>query len=153
MRQKLAFMVLICALVPIAFGCARGRATTTAESDGTAEVSTGIPLAPDFRIDDIPVPAGFEFDRKNSFVFQNNKIDVGKIQYAGGEEIGAVGQFYLDEMPRYNWSLITVTEHATIVMFFEKPTKHCTVLLTPKTRGTLIQISFNPKAVQPEAAN
>ena len=115
------------------------------DSGGDAEIVTGMLLAPDFRIADLPLPVGFKFDRKGSFVFQNNRMDVGRIQYSGTAEAGDVAQFYLDEMGNYNWTLLNVTEHGTIWLFFEKPGKAANVLLTPKTRGTVIQISFFPK--------
>lgn len=150
MRLKLAFTILICALVPIATGCARNRAAT--EAEGTEQVTAGIPLAPDFRIADIPIPAGFEFVRGASFVFQNSAMDVGRIQYVGKEQIEDVAQFYLDEMARYNWTLFNVAEYGAIMLFFEKPDKSCQVLLSPKARGsTLIQISFFPKPAQQES--
>ncbi|NQU08593.1 MAG: hypothetical protein HQ583_08530 [Candidatus Abyssubacteria bacterium] len=152
MRLKLAFTILICALVPIATGCARNRAATAAEAEGSEQITTGIPLAPDFRIADIPIPAGFEFVRDASFVFQNSTMDVGRIQYVGKEQIEDVAQFYLDEMARYNWTLFNVAEYGAIMLFFEKPDKSCQVLLSPKARGsTLIQISFFPKPAQQES--
>ena len=74
MRLKLVLTMVICALVPFAVGCARQTAMLGAEPEPPADVAVGIPLAPDFRIADIPVPAGFEFDRDHSFVFQNNVV-------------------------------------------------------------------------------
>jgi len=149
MRLKLIFTMVICALVPFAVGCARQTAMTGSEPEPPADVAVGIPLAPDFRIADIPVPAGFEFDREHSFVFQNNVVEVGRIQYAGKERINDVAQFYLDEMPRYGWSLLNMTEYGTIILFFEKEGESAIVTLLPKARGTLAQISFFPKAAQP----
>ncbi|RJP64432.1 MAG: hypothetical protein C4532_19260 [Candidatus Abyssobacteria bacterium SURF_17] len=149
MRLRLAVVVMMCALVPLVLGCASWRGSTATEPETGADIATGIPLAPDFRIADIPVPAGFEFDRKTSFVFQNNNIDVGRIVYAGKEQIGDVAQFYIDEMPRYNWKLLNVAEHQTVTLDFDKENKACQVLLTPKApRGTLIQVLFYPKAAQ-----
>ena len=151
MRLKLVFALTICALVLIGAGCASSKGAKSAgaaEPEGTQDVMPGIPLAPEFRIVDIPVPAEFEFERENSFVFQNNMIDVGRIQYSGKEKIGEVAQFYLDEMPRYNWTLLNVAEHRTIMLFFEKEDKSCQVLLTPKVRGTQLEISFSPKATE-----
>jgi hypothetical protein len=150
MRLKLVFTLAVCALVIIGAGCARSTASTagtgdTGESEG---IMTGIPLAPDFRIADIPVPAEFQFQRDSSFVFQNSLLDVGRIQYAGKEDIGDVAQFYLDEMPRYNWTLLSVSELRTITLFFDKKDKACQVFLSPKVRGTQIEITFFPKAPQ-----
>ncbi len=147
MRSKLALAMFVLALVVIASGCARQTATTAAEP-GEPTASETLPLAAEFRIPDLPVPAGFEFDRPNSFVFQNNMLDVGKIQYVGKEQIGGVAQFYIDEMPRYNWTLLNVAEHDTVSLFFDKDGKSCVIVLTPRkmpNRGTVIQISFYPK--------
>lgn len=148
MRLKLILTMVICALVPFAVGCTRQTAMIGAEPEPPADVAVGIPLAPDFRIADIPVPAGFEFDREHSFVFQNNVVEVGRIQYAGKERINDVAQFYLDEMPRYGWSLLNMTEYGNIILFFEKEAESAILTLLPKTRGTLVQISFFPKAEQ-----
>jgi hypothetical protein len=149
MKLKLALTLFVCAIVTVTTGCAGLMgAKAGGDIEGSGEILTGIPLAPDFRIADIPVPAGFEFDRPNSFVFQNSAMDVGSIKYAGKEDISAVAQFYLDEMERYKWTLLSVTEQDTIVMIFDKPEKACQVLLTRKTFGTLIQVSFYPKAAQ-----
>ncbi len=151
MRLRLIVTALGCAVVLLGAGCARNTATTAGDTGAGQEITTGIPLAPDFRIPDIPVPAGFDFDRTNSFVFQNGIIDVGSIQYTGKEHIADVLQFYNDEMPRYNWKLLSVAEHNTVTMSFEKPNKTCQVTLIPKTRGTVIQISFFPKSSPPQS--
>ena len=153
MRPKLVFTMLACALLIMSVGCARNDATTVGESgESTEDAALGMPLAPDFRIADIPLPAGFEFERKGSFVFQNSRMDVGRIQYAGRAPIEEVAQFYLDEMTNYNWTLLNVTEYGSITLYFEKPNKAAQVLLTPKVRGTEIQISFFPKgsATEPQ---
>jgi hypothetical protein len=153
MRPKFVFAMLLCALVAFSAGCGRTQATRAAEpTEGIEDVAAGMPLAPDFRIADIPVPAGFEFSRDHSFVFQNSDMDVGRIEYIGKKvHVADVAQFYLDEMGRYNWSLLNVTEHGTILLLFDKPGKSCQVLLTPKGRGALIQITFSPKPSAAEA--
>ena len=60
-----------------------------------------------------------------------------------------MAQFYLDEMPRYGWALLNMTEYGNIILFFEKEAESAILTLLPKTRGsTLVQISFFPKAEQ-----
>ncbi|GAB4341692.1 MAG: hypothetical protein Kow0099_18580 [Candidatus Abyssubacteria bacterium] len=154
MKLKLALTSFLCMALVIMSGCSTIQRNTAADTEAGGEnIATGIPLAPDFRIADIPVPAGFEFDREHSFVFQNGVIDVGSIQYVGKEDITDVAQFYVDEMPRYNWTLLNVAEHQTVTMTFDKPEKACQVLLSPKpVRGTVIHISFYPKQSVSEQA-
>ncbi len=150
MKVKLALALFVCVMLVVSAGCETLRGTKPASDESAALPELGIPLAADFRIADLPLPAGFEMDREHSFVFQNSAMDLGRIQYSGKDKIDAIGQFYLDEMPRYNWTLLNVTEHDTVIMSFDKPTKSCQVVLSPKTRGTLtvgtiIQLIFFPK--------
>ena len=148
MRLKLA--LLLCLLIPVTISCATPQKGTMGSDPGTGtEIDAGIPLAPAFRIADIPIPAGFSYDRDHSYVYQDSEVEVGKVLYSGKEPIGEVAQFYSDEMPRYNWTLLNMIEEGNIAMQFEKEGKACRVLLTPKAGGrTLIKIHFNPKAVQ-----
>ena len=149
MRPKLFFAMMVCVFLAVAVGCSRSSATTaSAPGESIEELSNAIPIAPDSRIPDIPVPAGFNFDREHSFVFQNSRLDVGRIQYHGKASIEDVAQFYLDEMMQHNWELQNVTEHGTIMLFFDKPGKSCQVLLSPKGRSVVIQVSFFPKLSQ-----
>jgi len=138
-----------CALLVLGVGCAgSGSARSTDAGEPIEELSNAIPIAPDSRIPDIPVPAGFNFDREHSFVFQNSRLDVGRIQYAGRAAVEDVAQFYLDEMMQHNWELQNVTEHGTIMLFFDKPNKSCQVVLTQKGHSVIIEISFFPKLSQ-----
>lgn len=152
MRLKLVFSIFVCALFVIGVGCSRmGASTASNPVPPGEELPLGMPISPDSRIPDIPVPAGFTFDREHSFVFQNSRMDVGRMQYVGKAEIGDVAQFYLDEMTQRNWTLLNVTEHGTILLFFDKVDKSCQVQISPKGRSVIVQISFFPKPSQREA--
>ncbi len=152
MRVKLVLTLLLCSLVVIGVGCSRSTATTAANpAEPVEDLPSGVPISPESRIPDIPVPAGFNFDRDHSFVFQNSRMDVGRMQYIGKAPVEDIAQFYLDEMTQRNWDLLNVTEHGTIMLFFEKPDKSCQVLLSPKGRSIIVQISFFPKPSPREA--
>jgi hypothetical protein len=112
------------------------------------ELSNAIPIAPESRIPDIPVPAKFNYDREHSFVFQNSRLDVGRIQYVGKAAIEDVAQFYIDEMMQHNWEMQNLAEHDPIMILFEKPNKSCQVVLTAKGRSVIVQITFFPKPSQ-----
>jgi hypothetical protein len=149
MRVKLFFAMTVFALVALSVGCA-GSGSTMATDPGEPieELSNAIPIAPDSRIPDIPVPAGFNYDREHSFVFQNSRLDVGRIQYIGKAAVEDVAQFYLDEMMQHNWELQNLAEGDTITIFFDKPNKSCQVVLSRKGRSVIIQVSFFPKQSQ-----
>ena len=152
MRMKLVFSIFAFALVVAGVGCSRTAASTAADSVPPGEeLPMGMPISPESRIPDIPVPADFTFDREHSFVFQNSRMDVGRMQYVGKAKIGDVAQFYLDEMTQRNWTLLNVTEHGTILLFFDKADKSCQMQLTPKGRSVIVQISFFPKPSPREA--
>ncbi len=146
MKMRLILAIAI-AVAGLAVGCA-----TTSKAPGVgadSEVSPGLPIASDFRIPDVPVPADFELVRGESFVFQNPAFDVGQVTYAGKEPVASVAQFYIDEMPRYGWKLLNVAEHDSVTLYFDKPDKTATVLLVPKGRGTTVEIGFFPKSKVP----
>lgn len=145
MKVKLALAMLCGILAVLAVGCAT-TSTPVNEAEADQQASPGIPIAPDFRINDIPVPAGFELTREQSFVFQNPSFDVGQLKYVGKEPITSVAQFYIDEMPRYGWKLLNVADAETVTLSYDKPEKSAAVLLMPKGHGTIIQISFFPKS-------
>jgi len=144
MKMAVAIFAL---LAVVAMGCA--TTSRAPEPEAATELSTGIPLAPDFRISDIPVPAGFEIVREGTFVFQNPLLDVGKIRYVGKQPLTSVAQFYIDEMPRYGWKLLNIAEHDTITLYYDKTDKTATILISPKgSRSSFIDASFFPKSTE-----
>lgn len=149
MRPKLFYVMMVVGLVALSIGCAGTSATTATDpSEPIEHLSDAIPIAPESRIPDIPVPAGFEYVREHSFVFQNSRLDVGRLQYMGKAPVEDVAQFYLDEMLQHNWELQNIAEHDTITLFFDKPDKSCQVLLSQKGRHVIIEVSFFPKELR-----
>lgn len=145
--------VVICALVGV--GCASGsRSSGAIDGDSISRgarnpnVGPALSLAPSFRISDIPVPNGFEFDRAQSYVYQDRDREIGSIRYVGKATVGATTQFFLDEMVQYNWTLVNVVEHQTVVLNLEKPDKVCTIVLSRAGRGgTEVRIDFRPRGM------
>lgn len=147
-------------LSALALGCAsQNRSSGTIDGDTVSvgsrnpNVGPALALAPSFRISDIPIPTGFEFDRAQSYVYQDRDREIGSMRYVGKATVGATTQFFLDEMVQYNWTLVNVVEHQTVVLNFEKPEKVCMIVLTRAGRsGTEVRIDFRPRgmtAVQP----
>jgi hypothetical protein len=149
MKMKWVVAMMSLSLIFLAAGCANMNLGRTADPEASGNLPSGIPLAPDFRIADIPVPANFQLVREGTFVFQNPLLDVGQIRYAGKEPLTSVAQFYIDEMPRYGWKLLNMSEHESIVLSYDKPDKSATVLVSPKGRGSIVEISFFPKSTKP----
>jgi hypothetical protein len=148
--MKWALVIFVVAIATAMTGCQTLFPPASPDAETAEPLSAGIPLAPDFRISDIPVPAGFELVRAGTFVFQNPMLDVGQVRYLGKEPLSTVAQFYIDEMPRYNWKLLNIAEHNTITLYYDKADKTATILLTPKGKGsTYIDASFFPKSTKP----
>ena len=141
-------LLLSLVFLGLTVSCA-GRKGSVGTSAGSATPSgPGLALAPSFRISDIPVPTGFEFDRAQSYVYQDRDREIGSMRYAGRASVGSTTQFFLDEMVQYNWTLINVVEHQTVVLNFEKPEKTCMILLSRTGRGgTEVRIDFRPRGV------
>lgn len=161
MKHAWTKFCIVVALVGLTVGCANRNRNGSGAIDGDT-VSTGarnpnvgpsLSLAPSFRISDIPVPAGFNFDRTQSYVYQDRDREIGSMRYVGKAQVGTATQFFLDEMVQYNWTLVNVVEHQTVVLNFEKPEKTCMIMITQAGRsGTEVRIDFRPRgvtAVQP----
>ncbi len=160
MRRSWMVAAVIVLSGGITLGCTnRNRGSGAIDGDTVstgrrnANVGPALSLAPSFRISDIPVPTGFEFDRAQSYVYQDRDREIGSMRYVGKASVGATTQFFLDEMVQYNWTLVNVVEHQTVVLNFEKPERVCMIVLTRAGRsGTDVRIDFRPRgvtAVQP----
>ena len=126
-------------------------AIDTGETAKGKSYSSDLPLsvAPNLRLEDIPVPEGFQFIANESFVFQNEQVRVGLLKYRGVAAPQQVLKFYKDQMPLYQWDLINIVEHEARTMNFEKVSQSCTVAIEGvegEEAETTVIISTAPKS-------
>ena len=104
-----------------------------------------IAVNPDLRFDDLPIPIGFLIDLRNSYAFQSPTTRVALLRYLGKDSTRSLIQFFIEQMPRYNWILLNQVEFDKVVLNFEKAQESCIVMIEPQRRKTLVTISIAPR--------
>lgn len=126
-----------------------GCATIGVKKEETEEVflepEEVMAVNPDLRFDDLPIPVGFLIDAKNSYAFQNPETRVALLRYFGRKPSQTLVQFFLEQMPRYNWVLLNQVEFEKIILNFEKAQESCIVMIEPERTKTLVTISIAPR--------
>jgi len=63
----------------------------------------------DIQFADIPVPFGFILRRNNLFSFQGSSFRFGRFTYEGAWTLKKTVEFYKEEMPKFQWQLMTAS--------------------------------------------
>ncbi|MDD5644654.1 MAG: hypothetical protein PHO00_04320 [bacterium] len=142
--KKLLIIFVILNFVVVS-GCSTLGSGSKKASSGYQQSGMGLTLSGSLKFDDVPVPAGFQLNVKESFAFQNNTMRVGVLLYKGKALPQDVISFYKEQMPLYNWKILNVIEYDNIQMLFEKSDETCVVTLMPG-RTNIMKISVAPKS-------
>jgi len=94
---------------------------------------------------DIPVPMGFKLLPNESYAFESSGIRVGVLKYQGKADPDRVINFYREQMPMYNWSLLNVIEYGERLMNFDREGETCIIRLLSRGRTLYIVASVGPK--------
>jgi hypothetical protein len=131
-------------LILLLAGCA-------ALSDRGKPAGTSMVLEPQsiVKFSDLPVPAGLKLQTRDSYSFESSGVRVAVLKYEGKIGPDLIENFYKDQMPMYNWSLLNTVEYGDRLMNFERENETCIITLTPKGNNTIITISIGPKAQAP----
>ena len=140
MKKMGLFFSLI--VVFIISGCATD--SHQIRSDSNYYDSAQLGLASEQRFEDIPVPAGFILYRKESFIFQNNRMRMGTMIYTGSADFMAIIEFYKKQMPINSWRLLTTVEFDKVVMSFENDSESCIINIEKRGRKVMISIGLSP---------
>lgn len=147
MKVNIFITALFVFVLVILSGCAgpAKKETDISKSQGLLEPSAML------KFSDIPVPVGFNFLPQNSYLFESAGIRVGVLKYQGKANPDQVINFYREQMPMYNWTLLNITEFGERLMNFERERETCIISLLPKGNNISIIVSLGPKAqIQPK---
>jgi len=123
------------------FGCA--SLSKTSDSSSLAFK----PLEPSgyVKFNDIPIPAGFKFLYKDSYVFETAGLRVAVFKYSGSPTAEKVFLFFKEQMPIYGWNLLNTVEYGIRMLNFERDNESCIITIEPKKFSTEFIISLGPK--------
>ena len=139
--KKLSFFVLLFALVLSLPGC------VTVQEQTTQIKSFSLKPARLLRFSDVPSPEGFELISEQSFILESGGVRAGILKYTGKANSQEVVLFYKNQMPMYNWALLSILEHGDHLLNFERENESCIVAIRPRGRNRAdVSVSLAPKA-------
>ena len=144
MKKKIIFLILLGVLQLALYTFLVGCAYTSQKDSSTAGPK---PLEPrvSLQFSDIPLPSGFKFLGKDSYSFQSGDVRVAVLKYTGRHNAGRVYNFFIEQMPMYNWNFINAVEYGRRLLNFDRENETCIITIEPKKLSTEITITIGPK--------
>ncbi len=103
------------------------------------------PIATSYRFDDIPLPSGMALNRKESFVYETMTTRTGLLVYEGKGEMERFANFFKDQMPNYQWRLLSNFELHNVMLTFIKEGWSSVIYIQPLEDETKrIEIRVGP---------
>lgn len=124
----------------ILLGCA-----TVPTSYKAKEPVGEIPLSSLLRFNDIPVPETFNFDFKNSYIFENKFTRVGILRYSTRSSPEEIVAFFKTQMPSAGWSLVNIVEYGQKILSYSKEGESCVITVLPGRATSMVIISVTPQ--------
>lgn len=125
-----------------------GRGTNNdATTDGAPVLRTGLVPSIETRFADVPLPLGIKEDLERTFVYESQTLQIGRLIYTTKSDPTEVAQFYIEEAPLHNWSLVNVLQADGTHLTFQKPNKHMMILVRDLgigRGGTQLIITLTP---------
>lgn len=103
------------------------------------------PIAKSYRFDDIPLPPGMVLNRKESFVYETKTTRTGLLVYEGKGEMERLANFFKQQMPNYEWRLVSNFELHNVMLTFIKEGWSSVIYIQPQEDETKrIEIRVGP---------
>lgn len=126
-------------------GCSSVPSRRVTDTGEIITVEKPLGVATVLRFEDVPLPAGFNTIKEQSFIYQDASLRVGLLRYSGWAKANQIVAFFKSQMPLYNWNLINVVEFGDTHMSFVKNDENCTITIESLTAKSLINIVISPK--------
>lgn len=102
-----------------------------------------------YRFEDIPLPPGMTFNREKSFLYETKATKTGLLTYEGKGEIEKLANFFKQQMPNYQWRLLSNFELHNVMLSFIKEGWSSVIYITPQDGETKrIEIRVGPIEIQ-----
>ena len=145
-RAGTGFVLLLIILCLNGASCTSIPSRRVSQSGEMVAVEKPLGVAATLRFEDVPIPAGFNIVRDQSFVYQDSAIRVGLLRYTGRANASQIILFFKSQMTLYNWSIMNVVEFGNITLNFIKGEESCVITVEPLTTKSLVNIVISPKS-------
>jgi hypothetical protein len=78
------------------------------------------PIATSYQFGDVPLPPGMTLNRRESFLYETRATKAGLLVYEGRGEMEKLSNFFRQQMPKYQWRLVSNFELHNVMLTFIK---------------------------------
>jgi hypothetical protein len=131
--HRLLWTGVVLILIIGLYGCADLFSSRTVR-EREAEVRQPIPTS--YRFEDIPLPPGMTLNRKESFIYETRTTKAGLLIYEGKGEMEKLANFFKQQMPNYQWRLVSNFELHNVMLTFIKEGWSSVIYIIPQQDET-----------------
>lgn len=131
--SHIIFSVVVFALLVGTYGCGdlvSVRTVRQREPDRQPERQPSVVTS--YRFEDIPLPSGMTLNRKESFVYETRTTRTGLLVYEGKGEMERLANFFKQQMPNYDWRLVSNFELHNVMLTFIKEGWSSVIYILPQ---------------------
>jgi hypothetical protein len=142
-RKKAIWMgVILILIIGGAYGCSSLSSSRMVQE---REPETRQPLSTSYRFEDIPLPPGMTLNRKESFIYETRTTKAGLLIYEGKGEMEKLANFFKQQMPNYQWRLVSNFElHNVMLTFIKEGWSSIIYILSQQDEMKRIEIRVGP---------
>jgi hypothetical protein len=142
-RKKAIWMGVILILITGGtYGCS---SLSSSRMVRDREPETRQPLSTSYRFEDIPLPPGMTLNRKESFIYETRTTKAGLLIYEGKGEMEKLANFFKQQMPNYQWRLVSNFElHNVMLTFIKEGWSSIIYILSQQDEMKRIEIRVGP---------
>ena len=98
-----------------------------------------------YKFEDLPIPPGFVLNKHESFIYESSNSRAGILIYNGEGDLDEVVNFFKENMPQYEWNLLSSYEYKGVLLNFSKEGWNTIINIKPKNEHKLeIEIRIGP---------
>jgi hypothetical protein len=141
-RKKAIWTGVILILIIGAYGCSTlSSPQTVREREPEVRQTTST----SYRFEDIPLPPGMTFNRRESFIYETKTTKAGLLVYEGKGEMEKLANFFKKQMPNYQWRLVSNFElHNVMLTFIKEGWSSIIYILSQQDEMKRIEIRVGP---------
>ena len=144
--KKAMWVGVIFVLIIGVSGCADLFSSRTVRERG---VEVRQPIQTSYRFEDIPLPSGMTLNRKESFIYETKATKAGLLIYEGKGEMEKLANFFKQQMPNYQWILVSNFELHNVMLTFAKEGWSSVIYILPRDDETKrLEIRVGPVEIK-----
>ncbi len=146
------FIPFLCVCMLCAVSIAGCAGKISSPDDGSGVVSQGndpVNQGYYYEFDDILVPQEIELQADSSFLLETPTTKAGVLVFEGKVERISLTNFFINNMPKDNWTMTSAIKGMRTILIFEKPMRYGIINITDSTYTTRVEIWVSPRESGP----